>query len=428
MNHSTFLRSATRLACAIVVMTVLVLGGTQKDASAQSVGGRIAFGFDAGANKYWGNFSDNQFGFSGDLFIRWNILDWLSLSGAYNGGVLRYATGTKNISAYPDYFGKTAGTGTYNGVAGGIVVEDGNSVRVGGWEFMLSTNFFPSQTFVPYLTAGVEILNFAPKTNSGLFIPSNTNPGYNPQVDISKQENVLGGVLGTGFEMYITPKVTFNAKLLLHLTGTDWLDGYSDPATAKQDVFMTFGLGFSYYIFAPDAPVTENRIIEHDIHTYTNNTNTITEHTIFKKDTIFVATPADTVYLAPAVNTIFNFPGTLFIVNTDQFNTDIPDNMTNLHRIRYLAEQCPNMQIEIDGYASAEGTPARNQELSEMRARRIKTWLLEQGVSPDHISGTVGYGTSNPMVPEPAGVTGARLEEIRVQNRRIAARVTRTCN
>src|SRR5947209_13251767 len=78
---------AKAIAAAIVIgfMLFVVVDLTK----AQSVAGRIAFGVDAGGNKYYGNYTDNQFAFHGDAFIRWNIYDYLSLHAAYNGGQLK---------------------------------------------------------------------------------------------------------------------------------------------------------------------------------------------------------------------------------------------------------------------------------------------------------------------------------------------------
>ncbi len=421
------MKTSIRSSIVGLLMTAAIVVSSVPTASAQSVGGRIAFGFDAGANKYWGDFADNQFGFSGDLFIRWNILDWLSLHGAYNGGILRYSTGSRNLAVAPNYFGQTnggiTGNGHYNNdLTQPLVEANGNTIRHGGWDIMLSANVFPQETFVPFVIAGVEMLNFAPKTaDGGLFIPSNT-----PQTAVlSDKENVVGGVVGLGFEMYINPKVTFNSKLLLHLTGTDWLDGFSKfGGTGTQDVFMTFGLGFSYYVFAP-AVVAEPVATTASTTSVTN----IYETNIYHSDTVVVKSPTDTVYLRSLkVNTVVNFPATFFIVNTDDFNTSVPGNTASLYQIKALVNQCPNLQVEIQGFASAEGTPARNQELSEMRAAKIKSWLLAQGVDPSKITNTVGYGARYPMVQERTDVSAAELESERAQNRRIAVRVVRACN
>ena len=98
--------------------------------------------------------------------------------------------------------------------------------------------------------------------------------------------------------------------------------------------------------------------------------------------------------------------------------------------LKALAEQCDGLKVEIEGHASSEGEAKRNQELSEMRSAAVKKWLIDQGVKPEHIANTVGYGSSRPVIPEPKPgkkVTAKMLEDARKQNRRIAVRVVETC-
>lgn len=392
----------------MMLLIVGILALATSNVQAQSKAGRIAFGFDAGGNKYYGNYTDSRFDFQGEAFIRWNIFDWLSLHAAYNGGVLGWKTTDQMIANENALF--PGGAGSDGSPVGSI-----NHTRVGGWDLMASYNVFPEETFVPYVIAGVEALNFEPDNASPLPLKGNAAAAYN--------KNVIGGAAGVGFEMYISPKITFNGKGLIHLTGTDWIDDYSNPTNSRQDAYLTMGLGFSYYIFAPDEPApvvaeaTERTII-HDI----------TETTVYHTDTIFVKNPSDTVYVMnPKVNTIFNFPGTLFIVNTDQFNTAEPNNMSHLYEIKQLVNQCPNLRVEIQGYASQEGTTEHNQELSERRADRIKSWLVEQGVNSNHVVRTIGYGETNVAVKERTNVSAATLEAERTQNRRIAVKVVQAC-
>jgi outer membrane protein OmpA-like peptidoglycan-associated protein len=392
---------------ALLVVGLLMLSSTSM--RAQDVAGRIAFGFDAGGNKYYGNFTDSRFDFQGEAFIRWNIMDWLSLHAAYNGGVLQYKTTPASIADENTLFPTSSGSaGQPNSL---------NHVREGGWDLMASANVFPSQTFVPYFIGGIEALNFEPDDATPSPLKGNAAAAYS--------KNVIGGVIGVGFEMFISSKVTFNGKGLLHLTGTDWLDDYSDPNNYRQDAYVTMGLGFSYYIFAPDivdAPPATGNTTTINNNTYTTNNN------IYHTDTIFFQSPTDTVYLVnPKINTIFNFPGTLFIVNTDQFNNTEPNNMGNLYHIKSLVEQCPNLRVEIQGYASEEGTHEHNQDLSDRRAARIKEWLIAQGVSSDKIAGTIGYGDTRPAVRERTDVSATELEAERAQNRRIAVRVVQAC-
>lgn len=283
---------------------------------------------------------------------------------------------------------------------------------------MLSYNVFPEETFVPYVIAGIEALNFEPKNAADASLRQTDETG----AAIAK--NVFGFVAGVGFEMYISEKITFNGKGLIHLPATNYLDDYSTSPDAKNDAFLTMGLGFSYYIFAP--MIVHDKDVDHTEHNTTNVTNIYTTN-IIKGDTVVVR-ETDTVYRTRAVKgTIYNFPGTLFIVNTDEFNTAVPGNMQNLRNIKTLVNQCPNLRVEIQGHAIHEGTVERNHELLHMRAVKIKNWLIEQGVNPNKIAGIPGLGTSDDAVHEPENASAAELEAARVLNRRVSVKVVEGC-
>ncbi len=400
---------------ALLVIGVLGLMGTK--AHAQVIPGSLSFGFDAGGDKYYGNYTGDLFSLQGDAFIRWNILDWLSLHAAYNGGVLHYKSTTQSIAN--EYLLPGTGVGSGNAGADGGPVGSTNQTRVGGWDLMLSGNVFPSQTFVPYFVGGLELLNFQPDDGSPTPLRNNAINAYS--------KNVVGGVLGVGFEYYITPKVAFVGKGLIHLTGTDWLDDYSNPAAYSQDAYLSMGLGFSVVLFSPDVPVAPAPYQGNTTNNYNTN-NYRTDNNIYHTDTLYIQNPTDTVYLTnPKINTVFNFPGTLFIVNSDQFNNAEPNNMGHLYHIKALVDQCPNLKVEIQGYASEEGTHEHNQELSERRATRIHDWLIAQGVSPDKITRTIGYGDTRPAVRERTDVSASDLEAERTQNRRISVMVVQAC-
>ena len=418
---------------ALLVSGLIVLTSFGQTARAQDLAGTIAFGVDGGLNKYYGNYTDSHFGVQGEAFIRWNIMDYLSLHAAYNGGVLGWKTTDQMNTNETNLFGKAPPSAGSNGGTVGSV----NHTRVGGWDLALSYNVFPDQTFVPYVMAGIEALNFEPDDVTPNPLKGNAANAYS--------KNAIGGIFGVGFEMFLSHKITFNGKLLMHLTGTDWLDDYSSGNTAsataradgatqvgnssyRQDAFLTFGVGFSYYIFSPEpAPMAPAPTSGSTSNTYNTN-NYTTQSTVYHTDTLYIQNPTDTVYLTnPKVNTVFNFPGTLFIVNTADFNNAEPNNMGNLYHIKALVDQCPSLKVEIMGYASEEGTAEHNQTLSEARANRIKSWLIEQGESPDKIAGTIGYGATRNAVRERTDVSAAELESERVQNRRIAVRVVQAC-
>ncbi|MDB5146049.1 MAG: OmpA family protein [Mucilaginibacter sp.] len=67
--------------------------------------------------------------------------------------------------------------------------------------------------------------------------------------------------------------------------------------------------------------------------------------------------------------------------------------------------------VEIDGFASSEGTAAHNLSLSKDRANSVKTYLVNSGVDAKHIK-VKGYGETKPIADN-------STEDGRVLNRRV---------
>ncbi|MFN9149855.1 MAG: OmpA family protein, partial [Bacteroidota bacterium] len=123
-----------------------------------------------------------------------------------------------------------------------------------------------------------------------------------------------------------------------------------------------------------------------------------------------------------------------FVVNTDQLDLDDVQTEKNLQELwNYMKQACDELQVIIEGHASSDGPPERNQELSELRAKRISQWLVDNGISASKIRSAVGRGSTSPKVMEPTGdmakkMTKEQLEAIRSKNRRIEVVVVRDCN
>ncbi|NQW30051.1 MAG: OmpA family protein [Ignavibacteria bacterium] len=132
----------------------------------------------------------------------------------------------------------------------------------------------------------------------------------------------------------------------------------------------------------------------------------------------------------PKIGTKVDFPDILYVVNTDEFNYNEPLTAPSLAKLLAYVNQCDNLVVTIEGHASSEGPAKRNQELSEMRAKKVNQWLVQQGMKPSKVQGAIGYGTSNPKVKEPTGknVTAEELEAARKQNRRITVEVVKNCD
>ena len=135
----------------------------------------------------------------------------------------------------------------------------------------------------------------------------------------------------------------------------------------------------------------------------------------------------------PKIGTKTDFPDILFKVNTDEFNFDLPSTAGSLAKLLAYVNQCEKLGLMVEGHASEEGNVKRNQELSDLRAKKVRQWLIEQGVNPGKLIGAVGYGSSRPKVKEPTGkdlkkISKEDLENIRKQNRRITVEVVKGCD
>jgi OOP family OmpA-OmpF porin len=76
-----------------------------------------------------------------------------------------------------------------------------------------------------------------------------------------------------------------------------------------------------------------------------------------------------------------------------------------------VVKGCDDLRIDIVGHTDAEGTEARNQNLSERRARAVADYLVKSGIDANKIE-AFGLGESEPMVPNDTA-------QNRAKNRRI---------
>jgi OmpA-OmpF porin, OOP family len=79
-----------------------------------------------------------------------------------------------------------------------------------------------------------------------------------------------------------------------------------------------------------------------------------------------------------------------------------PEAQTILKRNIEVLKENPHVQVRIAGYASASGTDAYNQKLSERRANAVRGYLVKEGLISMGRVTVIGYGESNPAVHEVA--------------------------
>ncbi|MDX1903297.1 MAG: OmpA family protein [Thermonemataceae bacterium] len=89
-----------------------------------------------------------------------------------------------------------------------------------------------------------------------------------------------------------------------------------------------------------------------------------------------------------------------------------PESFGDLNRLAKVLQDDPTMKIEIEGHTDNVGLAAKNQMLSENRAKAVAEYLVQKiGIDASRIS-YKGYGLTKPIAPN-------TTEEGRKQNRRV---------
>ncbi|QQL49187.1 OmpA family protein [Mucilaginibacter ginkgonis] len=118
-----------------------------------------------------------------------------------------------------------------------------------------------------------------------------------------------------------------------------------------------------------------------------------------KKDTVMMGGAA----VAPAAYTNIQFDFDSSVLRTSSYPT--------LDAVSADLRANTGKSVELDGYASSEGTAAHNMRLSKDRANSVKTYLVNSGVEAKRLK-VKAYGETHPIADN-------STEEGRVQNRRV---------
>ena len=123
------------------------------------------------------------------------------------------------------------------------------------------------------------------------------------------------------------------------------------------------------------------------------------------------------------------FSNIFFRQNSDDLDFTRPETGENLVNLLNFLQECDDVGVLIEGHTSSEGNADWNRKLSKLRADRVRDWLVANGVNPDKLLGTIGYGSRLPKInePDPGSISAESLERVRGQNRRITALVRKPC-
>ncbi len=92
-----------------------------------------------------------------------------------------------------------------------------------------------------------------------------------------------------------------------------------------------------------------------------------------------------------------------------------PKSYATLNNLVELMKAKPNLIIEISGHTDSIGSAESNLRLSSDRAKSVKNYIVNKGVSEKRIQ-TKGYGDTQPIAPN-------HTEEGRQQNRRTMVKI-----
>ena len=100
------------------------------------------------------------------------------------------------------------------------------------------------------------------------------------------------------------------------------------------------------------------------------------------------------------------------VINFKRASAEIePTSFATLNKLAEAASKCPDVAIDVEGHTDAEGTPERNQALSDRRARSVTDYLVRAGVVAGRLH-PVGYGQTR-------NIASNDTPENRAKNRRI---------
>lgn len=97
-----------------------------------------------------------------------------------------------------------------------------------------------------------------------------------------------------------------------------------------------------------------------------------------------------------------------FVQSKDEF---LPDAYPELERLALWLKSEHSVYIKLNGYTDNVGDPNANQNLSALRVKAVKAWLISKGIEEKRLT-VEGFGSKNPIAPNDT-------EENRKKNRRV---------
>lgn len=204
-----------------------------------------------------------------------------------------------------------------------------------------------------------------------------------------------------GVDWYVKENVTMGP-----IVGFDDLIQWNRPRHSTDALFLWLGLSVSFCKAYPKpAPVRKT------------GTRVITR----ERERVVEAPPSDPKELElliertipSAASRLELLAPVLFALDSDQLE---PIGVAMLHEVANTLRTRPEIvRLEVQGYADVRGGEAYNQALSQRRAERVRSWLIEHGIAPERLV-VAAHGATAPVEADAS-------EGAYQQNRRVVFRV-----
>ena len=220
----------------VAMLTLLAIGTQAVEVSAQQRAGEVAGFLSANGNKYKGEFDDDSWGFGGAISLQYAAMNRLLLEARVGLGEIRWGITPSDIERYPNYFGQQAVIGdNYPGT--NTQIEKENESRISTFDVLVHYVIVDGIPAVPFITAGVGLVNFAPSTSEAHEALPNFATGVYSGSAFSVP--VGGGV-----------RIPFSSRVGLMLRGeyrfvfSPYLDDLSE--NGSNDAITSLSVGLTY--------------------------------------------------------------------------------------------------------------------------------------------------------------------------------------
>ena len=119
------------------------------------------------------------------------------------------------------------------------------------------------------------------------------------------------------------------------------------------------------------------------------------EKIVIDKNRVVETSLSDEEDITTAFRTLITNKKIVFEMSSDEISEDSPHALDEIAR---LLKEFSNATLVIEGHTNHLGTSKHNFDLSQRRAQKVKSYLVEKGIDEKRLT-AIGYGDSQPMVP-----------------------------